>query len=376
MVKSMTRWKVWLGIGLLLLAPPALAQDDPIFEDDDEIDFDPAPPVESDDDEQEGGGTDPAEEPDPDTLDFRDPEDGTDLLGEEPDAAPIEGGDTAAIYRMTLEEGRSLDPDEELQLWDAYLERYPNTAFREQIDARRAELEEALYRFDRLGKDDASAEQAPRFTFTQGVLLENINPRNRVLALVEWGLPDYASLSLDLEQELRDRFSVHGGFRRRFTGFSVEAGARYAFVRSPRTQTLLTGSFDVRLNASPAFIAFRPMVGFGKRFDRLDLQAQIGAELAPRQIFDVRIIGGFNAKYHATEAVGLFTETAIYLHTVSAAAGPFRFNQFVFGMSFLPMQKSPDPEKVEVTLATTLPFTSAYWQFHYGSVVAQLVVAL
>ncbi|MCB9691789.1 MAG: hypothetical protein H6736_08240 [Alphaproteobacteria bacterium] len=371
----MTRWKVWLGILALLAGAPALAQDDdPIFSDDDDIDF-------GTDDDTPTPAPAPAPDlgdPDDDTLGFEDPDaKGQDLLGDEPDANTPEGTDTAAIYRMTLEEGRSLAPDEELQLWDAYLTKYPNTAFREQIDKRMQELEEKLYRVGVGVEPDpqGAGDEGTAFRFTHGVLLENINPRDRVLVLLEWGLPDYASLGLDIEKELRDRFSIHGGFRRRFTGFSAEAGARYALLRSPRTETLVTGMFDVRLNAAPAFIAFRPMLGFGKKFGSVDVQAQAGLELAPRAVFDVRAVGGFNVKYHASDAVGLFAETALYMHTKSAAAGPYRFNQFVFGMSFLPAQKREHPEDLEVSIAATLPYTSAYWQFHYGSVVGQLVMA-
>lgn len=380
----MTRWKVWLAVLALVTASPAWAQDDDPFADDDEFDIDFGDPQPSDSGEGEEGTegteskpTETLEDPDEDTLGFEDPDEtGSDLLGEDPAEQVEPGSDTAAVYRMTLEKGTKLEPDEELQLWDAYLEKYPNTAFREQITNRMNELESALYTGTvRSPTEEPMGPVDTGFSFTHGVLIENINPRDRALVLVEWGLPSYASLTLDVEKELVDRFSVHAGVRRRFTGFSIEAGARYALVRSPRTNTLVTGMLDVRLNAAPAFPAIRPMIGFGKRFGNLDLQGQFGAELAPRQIFDVRLVGGLSGKYYASDAVGLFAETALYMHTISGAKGPFRFNQFVFGMSFLPAQQRENPEDIEVTLAATLPYTSAYWQFHYGSVVGQLVLA-
>lgn len=378
----MTRWKVWLTVLALVTGAPALAQDDgPVFEDEDDFEIDLGPDTTEDTEEEAPAGpSGPAqdlEDPDDSTLDFEDPLEGDlDLLGEEADPAQAAGGDTAAEYRMTLEQGSKLDADEELQLWDAYLQKYPNSSFREQIATRMDELEAKLYNNTSVGRTDEKVDAVDtRFGFTHGVLIENINPRDRLLVMVEWGLPAYASVALDVEKEVADRFSIHAGFRRRFTGPSIEAGARYALVRSPRTKTLVTGMFDVRLNAAPAFVAFRPMIGVGKRFGDLDLQAQFGAEFAPRAVFDVRMVGGASAKYYASDAVGLFAETALYMHTIEGAKGPFRFNQFVFGMSFLPAQKRERPEDLEVTLAATLPYSSAYWQFHYGSVVGQVVYA-
>lgn len=396
MVKSIRRAGLWVGLVFLGLSSPAFAQDDDFLGDDDEIDIDlgddtPPEKPKTDEPETEGPKTDEdpvdpdaipdlpsdLEEPDDTTIDFQDSLEGDefDLLGDEPDANTPEGGDTAAAYRMTLEQGRKLDTDEELQLWDAYLEKYPNTSFKAQIDTRRKELEASLYQIGTTKPTDTIDAEDAAFSFAHGLLIENINPRDRFLAQLEWGLPTYASISLDIEKELAPRFSVHGGFRRRFTGPSVEGGLRYALVRSPRTHTLVTGMVDVRFNTGPAFIAVRPMLAAGKRFGNVDIQAQAGLEIAPRDNLDVRVIGGINATYRASDAIGLFAETALYMHTLSGKSGPYRFNQFAFGMSFLPAQQRENPEDVEITVATTLPYSSAYWQYHFGSIVGQLVLA-
>jgi hypothetical protein len=389
MVKSTWRRTMWVGLLFLGLSAPALAQDDnPFDSDDDDFEFDLGEETPDEDGDEEDAEDEPAtepaapvpddelEEPDDEALDFEDPLDGDeDLLGDDPGEQVPEGGDTAAIYRMTIEEGRRLDTDEELQLWDTYLEKYPNTSFRQQIDIRRNELEAKLYKLS-VGNDTEVVDaQDEAFSFAHGVLLENANPRDRVLVLLEWGLPDYASLALDVEKEIVPRLSIHGGFRRRFTGPSIEAGLRYALVRSPRTNTLVTGMLDVRANTGPAFVAVRPMFAAGKRFGKVDVQLQAGLELAPREGLDTRIIGGVNASYRASDAVGLFAETALYMHTLSGQAGPYRFNQFVFGMNFLPRQKAERPEDLEISVAATLPYTSAYWQYHFGSIVGQAVIA-
>lgn len=394
----MRRSAGWLGrwtsipVVLLLvgLTGTAYAQDEPdpflSGEDDDfeiELEIEKPEVPEADDDKDAPPPVDDLsielEDPDEDALDFEDPteedeeDDPFDLLDEEEEEP--EADDSAAVYRMTLERGKDLEADEELQLWEAYLQKFPGSAFDTQIKVRMEELEASLYRLDRKPADGVDA-QDEEFRFSHGVLLENINPRDRMLLLLEWGLPDYASLAVDLEKEVARGLSVHGGFRRRFTGLSVEGGARYALVRSPRTNTLVTGILDARFNTNPAFAAIRPMIGFGQKAGKLDLQAQAGVELAPRGEFDLRLIAGANGTYHASDALGLFAETSLYMHTKSGNAGVWRFNQFVFGMKFLPAQKIDNPENVEVSLAATLPYSSAYWQFHYGSIVGQLVLAL
>ena len=55
-------------------------------------------------------------------------------------------------------------------------------------------------------------------------------------------------------------------------------GAKYSFIKSKRTNSLLTWIMDLRLNASPGFPALRPQIAYGKRFDlpndfHLDAQA-------------------------------------------------------------------------------------------------------
>jgi hypothetical protein len=363
----------------LLLGAPAFAQDDetdPFQLDDDDPTFgqDPSQP------QPQPRPAPDLEDPEPD-LEFQDgPTPGPDLLGDDPAATGPESGDTADLYRDTLKKVEGLDPDDEMQVWDEYLRKYPNSPFKGQIEARVDTLEKQMYDTNRIRpKDpvptDVDADRA-ELKFSQGLLIENINPRRRLQLTVEWGLPDYANLGADYEHAILRSFSVHGGIRRRFTGASIEGGARWALVKSARTQTLLTFIGDVHLNASPAFIGFRPQLAFGKRFGKADVQVQAGVDIAPRALLDLRILGGANLTYRASEAVAMFAETSLYMKSISGEAGPYRFNQFTFGMKFFPGQKAKDPEKTEVNLGASIPYSSAYWQYHYGSLMGQANIYL
>ena len=54
----------------------------------------------------------------------------------------------------------------------------------------------------------------------------------------------------DYEHGITREFSVHGGIRNRFLTWNAEFGARYAVIKSSRTQTLLTGILDFRMARS------------------------------------------------------------------------------------------------------------------------------
>ena len=377
---------------LPLVPGTALAQDESnVFDDlltgDEDDSFDLGEPSDSTGQEGELEEGDPIEFDEPeDDLDFSDPAPGEepdplanpDLLGDDPDPAQPLGTDSAELYRATLDKVRGMDPDEEMQIWDAYLRQHPTTSFRPQIEKRVSELEDALYDLNRIRTPDPEPGDADeqQLAFSQGVLLENINPRQRVMVLIEYGLPDYAGFGVDYEHPFSRSVSVHGGLRRRFTGANVEAGARWALVKSARTHTFVTLIGDVRFNLAPAFVAFRPQIAAGKRFGKLDLQAQAGVDIAPRANLDFRMIGGINATYRASDAVALFAETSVFMSSLSGDFGLYRFNMFTFGMKFFPRQKAKKPENTEINLGAAVPYTSAYWQYHFGSLTGQGVFYL
>ncbi|MEC7984741.1 MAG: hypothetical protein VX278_06235, partial [Myxococcota bacterium] len=200
-----------------------------------------------------------------------------------PEDAPTEGVDTAEIYREALSEYKKSLPEEELILWKKYLDDYPNSQFMLQIEKRMDELEGILY--NNLDEEARTEEAGKKeLDFALPVLLESIDPRKKLRFAFEMGLPNYINLLVDYEHTLSRELSVHGGIRKRYAGWSAEGGAKYALIKSVRTDSLVTALGDVRINTDPFFVALRPQIAGGKSFYfpddmRLDIMGQIGTEI-------------------------------------------------------------------------------------------------
>ncbi|HHO54541.1 MAG TPA: hypothetical protein ENK18_27630 [Deltaproteobacteria bacterium] len=373
------------------LATPAAAQDPDEFDLDDLDDL-----TFEDEEDEETPAPEPAPEPEPQAEDdealddFVDPEDdGIDLLGGE-EQAVLTGGDTEQLYRSTAARLAALDPDEEMAEWEAYLAQYPQSVFRARIETRMEALMDQLYENNTGGGTGPSAPtdaMRQEIDFAQAMQLENINPRTRLQAGFEWGIPNYFNLILDYEHQLVRTLSIHGGVRRRYSGTSLELGPRWALVKSTRTQTLVTLIGDVHLNASPSYPAFRPQLAIGSRIGKADVQIQGGPDLGFRSFADpvtgakqstlqTNIVGGANVYYAASERVGLFAETAVYMRPSAANGafdgGIFSFNVITMGMKFYPTRATdPDSKDIEANLGATVPYNQQWWQYHYGSIMGQ-----
>jgi hypothetical protein len=337
----------WL-VGLFVVAVPSLAFAE---EDDDEFELD---------------------EP-PETLDGA--EEAGDLLeGDEGEKTATAGQDDALIYREQQEKVAGLGADEELIAWEQYLETYPESVFLDRIKKRMEALQDELYaeRIDAEGGElDA---QKREIRFSQGLMLENLNPRTRVQFGFEWGIPDYMNLFVDYEHQLQRNLSFHGGIRRYYTGFRVGGGARWAFIKSTRTQSIVSLLGDVQLNTVPAFPVLRPQIAAGKKFAKVvDAQLQFGAEIETRSDAGIRGIGGANVTWRAADTVAVFGETTLYMQSLASDKGSlfFRFNTINFGLKFYPQPKGAKPGALEMNLGASAPYTSNYWMYHFGSITAQ-----
>lgn len=288
------------------------------------------------------------------------------------------GEDTAKIYREALEDYERLSPDEEALAWERYLRKYPNSIFKSQIEARVSELSSELYEDALFGDGpdrvvDASKRQ---LHFAQPMLLESIDPRTKLRAGFEWGYPNWVNLMVDYEYALLRELSVHAGVRQRFTGYTLEAGPRYALVKSTRLGLLVTGIGDVRANFNPGFAAFRPQLGVGKRVRlgdmHLDCNLQGGTDLVFYDGISSRLVGGGNFNLAATDNLRVYVESSLYMKGLGTEQiGSFRFNQVTFGMKFLE-RKSKSRDKYEAGFGATAPVSVQYWRHHYGAIAGDI----
>lgn len=369
-------------IGLLLgvfLVPPAQAGDDDdpfgLDEEDDEI---PAPKDDGDEDE-DLPELKPQKSPEAD-VNFEEDE-------FEEDAefgARKEGEDDAKIYREFVEKMKGKDPDAELLEWERYLKKYPNSLFRSRIQDRMSELEASM--FDtRLGEsseggllDAGKAE----LRFAQPFLLESIDPRTKLRVAFELGFPEYLAGTLDYEHQILRNLSVHGGLRSRYSGLNLEAGVRYAPIKSARTKTLVTGILDLHANTLPFFFGVRPQIGIGQRFDvmsGLDVQGQFGVDLpfGYGDRFSPRYIGGLNVSLAPSDILRVYAETSTTIKDpfYDGTENAFRYNLATIGLKFI-VRKGMTTDRAEIGAAASLPYATSYWGYHYGAIGADAMIYL
>ncbi len=385
----------WLLAAFLFASVPAVAGPDDfeIEDEDDDIelgeeDAEPAPARPDQEDDLTVDENEDDLEGFEDTVEGQEGQPPPDLLGDDPNANQTLGADTETLYRQTNANLSRLPPDEELLGWENYLATYPSSVFRPRIEARMQELETEMYDQRRPGTATGEVDaQDQQIDFAHAMQLEQLNPRTRLQAGFEWGLTDYMNLFADYEHAFSQKFSAHAGIRRRYSGFSLEIGPRIALVKSPRTMTIVSVWPDVHLNANPAFPAFAPKIGAGKRFGKLDAQAQGGVDLEIRGEEDgvggtttklrTRFSGGASMFYAASDTVGFFGEAYLNLRPVQADGAfegtTFSFHVVSFGLKFFPaMKNKPGQRPIEVNTGATGPVAQNYWQFHYGSIMGQM----
>jgi hypothetical protein len=345
------------------------------FDDDDsDIDMD-ADPDEADQEAPEEESTEEEEEA-TDSLD-----DGFDLLDEEERGETLseEGEDTAKIYRAAQDKAHNFGYEEELIFWGKYLDKFSSSIFAQQIQERMDTLSNRAYSEEIDDDRDAPELDAGRkeIRFASPLALESADPRTRIRAGFEWGFPSYFNLLADFEYQIKREMSAHVGFRRRYTGWNLEFGGKYALIKSVRTRSLLTLLMDARLNTGPAYLALRPQIAGGKRFmlpktKGLDVQFQAGVDWEIRDPMRTFYVGGFNIFVWATDAVGAFIETNWVLKPGPEGSygneKPFAFNVLTFGMRFKP-QNNP----AHVALGANVPYFNNYWGWHYGAIQGDVI---
>lgn len=328
-----------------------------------------------DDDEKETRDEDKQESSEDDNYGGDESAPKLDFTDESDESVPIggPGQDTARIYRDHVSKMEDLGPDEEIISWEQYLERYPNSLFKDRIQARVEELNEAVYD-ERLEGTEGFAGQRDAGQREIGLavpmFIESIDPRQKIRAGFEWGFPTYLNLLVDYEHQLRRNWSAHAGIQERYTGFDFTLGTAYAPIKSARTNTIVTVIVDPHLNLNPTFAGLRPLVGVGQRFpvgkSVLDAQLQAGADLEfPMGDREFTVIwkGGLSLNLAVSDVFSFYLDSALHMKDLGwEDKGGFRFNTVGFGARFN-LGKA-----AQYRLGVSAPYTANYWKYHYGSI--------
>jgi len=337
------------------------------------------------------------EDDDPEDLDFSDAPAGKklDLQDEEVQESVKPRGpgeDTAELYRAQQQKNRDLNAEDELLAWERYLEKYPKSLFRDRIDARMEDLSANLFRERVPGSDKGAVKKdaaLSELNFSRPQQWASVDPRSRLTAGVELGIPDWFAPKLTYEHAFSRELSVTAGMQQDLVNYALLGGVKYAVLKSARTGTIVTAGTDFKLYTDPSFPDLHPWIGAGQRFPvlfGLDVQAQVGADLEIRSPFATRYEAGLAAELRASEVVSAFVETSMDVKypggvpysftgadgqtsTMSTESGS-RFVVATFGLRFQAAKpKNADGDgRIDVGLGANVPASANYWGFYNGAV--------
>jgi hypothetical protein len=287
------------------------------------------------------------------------------------------GEDNADIYRKAQDAAKDLSVDEELLAWERYLAKYPKSLFQERIETRTEELSALLFneRIDSGGTASGRQDAALReLNFANPIQFAPVDPRSRLSIGFEMGIPNWIAPRIDFEYGLMRQFSVHGGVSKEHTNTAIAVGAKYALLKSARTNTIVTGALDFKVYAAPAYPDINPWIGVGQRFDvldGLDVQAQVGIDAELRDPAGLRYQAGLAAELRAAEIVSAFAETSMeFKYLGNDDFGSFRFMVATFGLRFRgAKERNADGDgRLDVALGANMPYSTNYWGFYRGAV--------
>lgn len=335
-------------------AAPAAAQDDPL------------------DDLPESGATAPAPAPaDPDATDG--PIEPDDAFDPEGDEAPAAANNATEAYRRLSTRLTEASAEERLSAWEAYLEQFPDTTFRDQVTKEIKQAESELYG-DGIRDEPTEVVSKRGILFPEGATLENLNPATRVHVGFDWGIPDWINLIGDVEYAFHPQVSAHFGLRKRLTGWSIEAGPRVALVKLPDPGLIVSAVADLHVGVDPAMVGVRPTVMVGWRpIPTLFVQAQGGPDFEGISgAWATRSRVGGNVTWRAAKPVAIYVEELSELKYFGWPGGTFQVHLVVFGMRFYPGPKEPKREDAtDVLLGGGVPVSFTYWDVHDGSATVQ-----
>ncbi len=226
--------------------------------------------------------------------------------------APPAHRDDEGEYDALLELLDELPREEEIDTLRDYLERYPNSVHRYEIEQRLTELEGAdgpLPQRDTLATASVPRIREP-FSFTP------VGVTRRFESRCSLGGPLWAELLLGYEQPINSRWAVGGR-----AGFSewtklLETGGRYRVLTTPRNGGLLEVSLSARAELGlDSRLQIEPRVGYGGMFGPVQVQTYLGARF--------RVTGGFFSRVEAGVAAGLSLNDDWWIGLESA--GHFNF---------------------------------------------------
>jgi len=316
-----------------------------------------------------------ADSPEQDSAEEEVMDDEEDLeLDDEVEEPLEEGMDDEGIYNRYKEELRGEDPIEESDAWSSYLDTYPRSLYRLEIENRIEALDEAS--FDQLelpstrqntkstGEEQKDARRAEMDLREPALLGMNANTRRRLDVGILWGFQDYFNYEIAFEWAFRRQFSAFGAIRHSGRGFGtgVQAGAKYALIKDTRTGLLLSGAFSINLGYSALdglnFVV-QPWIGFGWVASKLiQLQTSLSMDLRVDQLHTA-VLWDLMLIVSPTDRFSVYLQSKQKHSLIRPEGQPVRylgFHQAGVGVKIRPTSI------IEITLGANIPYGWKHWK--------------
>ena len=291
--------------------------------------------------------------------------------------------DNQNIYEAFKKDISGEGPAEEIDAWYRYLDAYPGSMFRLEIEHRIDALEEAA--FEELMRERADddtddgrtdAKRAEMDVLEPALIGMSANTRRRFEFGLLWGFADYINYDLTLEWAFARQFSVFGGVKHegRAFGGTFQVGAKYALLKDVRTGIVLTGAVSIKLGYSSLdrlqFIV-EPWVGFAwLPSDRFQLQTSLAMDVRLDRL-RTWVVWDIMAVVRPTDVVGIYVESK-QKHSLQGIDG-LGTQYLAFYQAGAGVKIKPSP-LIELTVGANAPYFWRLWKdYQYFGVHADVV---
>ena len=279
--------------------------------------------------------------------------------------------DDEATYEAYRQEIDGEPPSEQIDAWYSYLEAYPKSLYRLEIERRIDALEEAA--FEELieeqaeldeKKDRVDAKSQEMQLADPGLLGMNPNTRRKVEVGIHGGYTDYFNYQLAFEWAFLRKLSVYGSLRHVGKGFGAGArvGVKYALVKDVRTGVVLSGAFSLDFGYSSFDLdrfAIEPWLGFGWiANDVIQLQTSLAFNVQLNRLhtyllWDIQLV------IRPTEVFGVYVGSRQKHSLLSNDDLPTTYLGFYQATVGVKIRPSP---VIEVTVGANIPYGWQLWK--------------
>lgn len=294
-----------------------------------------------------------------------------------------EGVDDRGTYEGFKKDLTGESPSEEIDAWYRYLEAYPRSMFRLEIERRIEALEEAAFeelmkeRADSDGEDARVDARRQEMDVAEPAFVGiGANPRRRFEFGLLWGYSDFINYDLTVEWAFLRKLSVFGGVNHvgRAFGATINAGVKYALVKDVRTGIVLSGAFTAKLGYNGLdrlHFIIEPQVLFAwLPSDLFQLQTSLAFDLRLDRL-NHWVLWDLMAVISPTDVFGFYVESK-QRHQIKPVSG-VGTQYMAFFQAGVGVKIKPTP-LIELTVGANVPyFWRLYKDYEYVGVHADVV---